>query len=56
MGAKLGAVAENSPGDLIRAKVGRPLAMLLGCCVFFISAAFQSGNNIGVAAATPATP
>jgi len=23
----------------------------LGCCVFFISAAFQSGNNIGVAAA-----
>ena len=51
MGAKLGAVAKNTPGDLIRAKVGRPLAVLLGCCVFFISAAFQSGNNIGVAAA-----
>ncbi|MEM1068646.1 MAG: Nramp family divalent metal transporter [Planctomycetota bacterium] len=51
MGAKLGAVANGSPGDLIRAKSGRPLAILVGCCVFFISAAFQSGNNIGVAAA-----
>lgn len=51
LGAKLGAVAKQSPCDLIRAKSGRPLAILLGCCVFFISAAFQSGNNIGVAAA-----
>ncbi len=40
-----------SPGDLIRKKAGRWLAILLGACVFFISAAFQSGNNIGVAAA-----
>ena len=54
MGAKLGAVADGSPGDLIRRKAGRPLAMLLGVCVFFISAAFQSGNNIGVAAAVEA--
>ncbi len=51
LGAKLGAVAQQTPGDLIRQKAGRPLAILLGCCVFFISAAFQSGNNIGVAAA-----
>lgn len=51
MGAKLGAVSEVSPGDLIRRKAGRWLAILLGACVFFISAAFQSGNNIGVAAA-----
>ncbi len=51
LGAKLGAVATASPGDLIRRKVGRWLAILLGACVFFISAAFQSGNNIGVAAA-----
>lgn len=50
-GAKLGAVANASPGDLIRRKAGRWLAILLGCSVFFISAAFQSGNNIGVAAA-----
>ncbi|MGI9470334.1 MAG: Nramp family divalent metal transporter [Rubripirellula sp.] len=51
MGAKLGAVSKTSPGNLIREKAGRWLAILLGCCVFFISAAFQSGNNIGVAAA-----
>jgi manganese transport protein len=51
LGAKLGTVASESPGDLIRAGAGRPLAILVGCCVFFISAAFQSGNNLGVAAA-----
>jgi NRAMP (natural resistance-associated macrophage protein)-like metal ion transporter len=51
LGAKLGAVVDASPGDLIRKKAGSWLAILLGCCVFFISAAFQSGNNIGVAAA-----
>jgi manganese transport protein len=51
MGAKLGVIAGASPCDLIRKKAGRWLAILLGCCVFFISAAFQSGNNIGVAAA-----
>lgn len=51
LGAKLGAVAKLAPGDLIRQKAGRWLAILLGFCVFFISAAFQSGNNIGVAAA-----
>ncbi len=51
MGARLGAVAGASPGDLIRKKAGRWLAILVGCCVFFISAAFQSGNNVGVAKA-----
>jgi len=51
LGAKLGAVANASPGDWICRKAGRWLAILVGGCVFFISAAFQSGNNIGVAAA-----
>jgi NRAMP (natural resistance-associated macrophage protein)-like metal ion transporter len=51
LGAKLGAVATESPCDLVRAKAGKWLAMLVGASVFFISAAFQSGNNIGVAAA-----
>lgn len=50
-GAKLGAVANDSPGDVIRERSGKPLAALVGLGVFFISAAFQSGNNIGVAAA-----
>lgn len=51
LGAKLGAVAGASPGDLMRRLAGRPLAILVGLSVFFISAAFQSGNNIGVGAA-----
>lgn len=51
LGAKLGVVAADAPGDLIRRKAGKWLAVLVGIGVFFISAAFQSGNNIGVAAA-----
>ena len=50
LGAKLGAVAAEAPCDLIRSKAGSWLAILVGVCVFFISAAFQSGNNLGVAA------
>jgi manganese transport protein len=51
LGARLGTVAASGPCDLIRQKSGRALAVLVGLSVFFISAAFQSGNNIGVAAA-----
>lgn len=54
MGARLGAVAAHAPCDLIRRKAGNWLAVLLGLAVLFISAAFQSGNNIGVAAAISA--
>lgn len=51
MGARLGVVAASAPGDLIREKAGKWLSVLVGCSVFFISAAFQFGNNVGVAAA-----
>ncbi len=51
LGARLGAVAADAPGDLIRKKAGRWLSVAVGLGVFFISAAFQSGNNVGVAAA-----
>ena len=51
LGARLGAVADVPPCDLIRRKAGRWLAVLVGVSVFYISAAFQSGNNIGIAAA-----
>ena len=51
LGARLGVLAEKAPGDLIREKAGNGLALLVGGCAFFISAAFQSGNNIGVGAA-----
>lgn len=51
LGARLGAVSRAAPGDLIRQKSGKGLAVAMGVGVFFISAAFQSGNNIGLAAA-----
>lgn len=51
LGAKLGVVADASPCELIRRKAGKGLAGLVGLSVFFIAAAFQSSNNIGVAAA-----
>lgn len=51
LGARLGVLAKKPPGDLIREHGGNGLAILVGCCAFFISAAFQSGNNIGVGAA-----
>lgn len=48
LGARLGVVAAQSPGDLVARLAGRWLAVLIGGCVFFISAAFQFGNNLGV--------
>ncbi len=48
MAAKIGTMSSRSPGDLIAEKAGRWLAVLIGLGVFFISAAFQFGNNIGV--------
>ena len=51
LGAKLGLAASASPCDLLRKQAGHWLAILVGVGVFFIAAAFQSGNNIGVAAA-----
>ena len=48
LGAKLGTVTEESTCTLLAKMVGRPLTILIGCGVFFISAAYQFGNNIGV--------
>lgn len=48
MGAKLGVIASESAGKLVTDRVGRWLAALIGLGVFFISAAFQFGNNLGV--------
>lgn len=48
MGARLGVIAEKSVGTLITERVGRWLAVLIGIGVFFISASFQFGNNLGV--------
>lgn len=48
LGAKLGAVTNESTCTLLAKTVGRPLTILIGCGVFFISAAYQFGNNLGV--------
>ncbi len=48
LGARLGVVTGESAGDLVARTAGRPLAVLIGCGVFFISTAYQAGNNVGV--------
>jgi NRAMP (natural resistance-associated macrophage protein)-like metal ion transporter len=51
LGARLGVTATQSPALLISQRAGRWLAIVLGVSIFFISSAFQFGNNLGVAAA-----
>jgi manganese transport protein len=51
MGARLGVVSKESPGEILTRKAGRWLAVLVGVAVFFISTAFQFGNNLGVQSA-----
>jgi len=48
MAARLGAVAKESPGQLLAARAGRWLAVLIGVSIFFVASAFQFGNNLGV--------
>ena len=51
MGARLGVAAGRSASSVITERAGRWLAVSIGVSVFFISAAFQFGNNLGVHAA-----
>ena len=48
LATRLGVVAQQSTGDLVTKRVGRWVAVVIGVSVFFISAAFQFGNNLGV--------
>lgn len=48
LGARLGVLSGHSAGDWVTRLAGRWLAALIGVSVFFISAAFQFGNNLGV--------
>ncbi len=48
MGARLGVSIKQSAGTLVAERIGRWFAILIGISVFFISAAFQFGNNLGV--------
>ena len=47
LGMRLGVVAQQSAGELITGHLHRGVAILIGMSVFFISAAFQFGNNLG---------
>ena len=54
LGAKLGVATSESTGTIVARRAGRWLAVLVGLGVFFISASFQFGNNLGVDAAARA--
>ena len=48
LGVKLGVATQKSSCQLLADRFGRWLAVVIGVSVFFISAAFQFGNNLGV--------
>ena len=48
LGAKVGVATDRSSCQIIADRFGRWLAVLIGVSVFFISASFQFGNNLGV--------
>ncbi|TWU20941.1 Divalent metal cation transporter MntH [Novipirellula galeiformis] len=51
LAVRLGVVTQRSAGDVIADAAGRFLSILVGVSVFFIAAAYQFGNNLGVHAA-----
>ena len=48
MGARLGAIAQEPPGEIVTRKAGRWLAIVIGISVFCISSSYQFGNSLGV--------
>lgn len=51
MGARFGAVSEESLLGVVRNKYGKWLAVVLGVCSFTVCAGFQAGNNLGAGTA-----
>lgn len=47
LGMRLGVVSGKSNGELVRKHLGKWVSVLIGFSIFFISAAFQFGNNLG---------
>lgn len=47
LGMRLGVVSGKSNGDLAKKHIHKSISVLIGLGVFFISAAFQFGNNLG---------
>ncbi|MDV6029897.1 MAG: divalent metal cation transporter [Phycisphaera sp. RhM] len=54
MGMRLGAVTQRSNGDLVAQHLNRFASIVIGISVFFISATFQFGNNLGAHSALSA--
>jgi len=48
LGARLGVTARETPCNLVAARAGRWLAVVIGASLFFIATTFQFGNNLGV--------
>lgn len=51
LSARLGVTLEHSLCDEVAARLGRPVAVLLGLSVFLIVACFQFSNNVAILAA-----
>lgn len=51
LAVRLGVVTQRSSGDVIADAAHRFLSIIVGVSVFFIAAAYQFGNNLGVHAA-----
>lgn len=47
LGMRLGVISGKSNGDLAQRHLHKSISVLIGLSVFFISAAFQFGNNLG---------
>ncbi len=47
LGMRLGVVTQQSNAELVSKHIHRAISVLIGLSVFFISAAFQFGNNLG---------
>ena len=51
LGTRLGACLNRSPCEELAARLGRPVALLIGVSLFLIASCFQFGNNTAVLAA-----
>lgn len=51
MGARVGMVTETSLLTLFKEKWGRAVSIILGICIFLITASFQAGNTVGASLA-----
>ena len=49
--ARVGVGLDHSPCTELARRLGRPVAVLAGLCVFCVTACFQFSNNLGVLAA-----